>query len=376
MAIQLLSNVKIITSGNVPTTANLLPGQAAFGKINSDGKYHLFGNTGEGGDSVGKVVDIVLDTYSAISAANLETVLTSGNTTKLNIVFQDAGGTTKVTVGPAGITMGTTTMTEAGFVDNGKVVLSANPSLTVSEADAATMRSFLNVYSKAEVDGKLAGAFHVKGSVNSFTDLPENAQVGDVYNIKTAGGTDIHGVAVKAGDNVVYVAAQGDDPAGWDVLSGLVDLSAYYTSAQVDGLLADYAKSADVAATYATADSVYTKEAADAKFALQTSVYTKEQIDEQHTAINTNVSKAQQDATQALAGIETINNAGYQTAADVNAILTNGNYVADANYVHTDKNYTAADQAKVAKLKTDGDGTKVLADNGEYIEVTFSVVSI
>ena len=88
MSIQLLSNVKIITSGNVPTTANLLPGQAAFGKINSDGKYHLFGNTGEGGDGIGKVVDIVLDTYSAISAANLETVLTSGNTTKLNIVFK------------------------------------------------------------------------------------------------------------------------------------------------------------------------------------------------------------------------------------------------------------------------------------------------
>lgn len=47
MAIQLISNVKIITSGAAPTTENLLPGQAAFGKLNSDGKYHLFGNTGE-----------------------------------------------------------------------------------------------------------------------------------------------------------------------------------------------------------------------------------------------------------------------------------------------------------------------------------------
>lgn len=47
MAIQLMSNVKIITSGNKPTTANLLPGQAAFGKLNADQKYHLFGNTGE-----------------------------------------------------------------------------------------------------------------------------------------------------------------------------------------------------------------------------------------------------------------------------------------------------------------------------------------
>ena len=52
MAIQLLSNVKIITSGQMPTPDNLQPGEAAFGKLTSDGKYHLFGN------SDGEVVDI------------------------------------------------------------------------------------------------------------------------------------------------------------------------------------------------------------------------------------------------------------------------------------------------------------------------------
>ena len=126
---------------------------------------------------------------------------------------ETAEGETLVTVGKGGVVAGTTKLTKDGFVDNGKVVLSANPNLVVSEADASTMRGFLNVYSKAEVDAKLAGVYHVKGSVNSFADLPESPEVGDVYNIKTAGGTDIHGNAIKAGDNVVYVAAQDPDPA-------------------------------------------------------------------------------------------------------------------------------------------------------------------
>lgn len=260
--VQLLSNVKIITSGVMPTTANLLPGQAAFGKINSDGKYHLFGNTGEGGDA-GKVVDIVLDTYSGISAYTLEEVLAQGNTSKLNVVFTDEGGTTKVTIGPAGVVMGETSVKEDGIKVAGKDVLSAALT-TVSDDDAATMRGLLKVYSKTEIDGMLAGVYHIKGSVDAFTNLPTNAKVGDVYNIKTAGGTDIHGTPIKAGDNVVYVASNGDDPAGWDVLSGVVDLSAYYTSAQVDGLLADYAKSADV----------YTKTAANDKFLAKTDAET------------------------------------------------------------------------------------------------------
>lgn len=451
MSIQLLSNVKIITSGIVPTTANLLPGQAAFGKITSDGKYHLYGNTGEGGDA-GKVVDIVLDTYSGIDAFTLEQVLIQGNTSKLNVVFTDDGGVTKVTVGAAGLTAGTTTVKEDGIQVKGKDVLSA--ALTaVSDDDAATMRGLLKVYSKTEIDGLLAGVYHVKGSVDSFADLPTDAKAGDVYNIKTAGGTDIHGNLIKAGDNVVYVDAKGDDPAGWDVLSGLTDLSAYYTSAQVDALLADYAKSADV----------YTKTAADTKFLAKADAettyakigdsYTKDEADATHTTMNTAIQKAQTDATtgisdaaaaqkaadnaqaaaeaaqtdatQALADaaaaktqadkgvadaaaaktaadnaktaadaaqtdaitanteigktntrVKALEDAGYQTAADVNTILTDGNYVKDAAYVHTDKNYTAADQAKVAKLVTNGSGTKVLKDDGSYDTIELSVVSI
>lgn len=386
MAIQLMSNVKIITSGLTPTTANLLPGQAAFGKLTSDGKYHIFGNTGEGGGA-GKVVDIVLDTYASIAAPELEEVLASGNDTTADILFKEtAEGETLVTVGKGGVVAGTTKLTKDGFVDNGKVVLSANPNLVVSEADAAQMRTFLSVYSKAEIDAKLAGVYHVKGSVANFAALPADAVVGDVYNVKAAGGTDIHGNAIKAGDNVVYVDAKGDDPAGWDVLSGLVDLSAYYTSEQVNTLLADYAKTTEVDAkleAYAKSADVYTKTAADDKFATKADTYTKTEIDGKVTTINQSIADAKKAGTDAQAAVdaleprvETLENAGYQTAADVNKILSDGNYVQDANYVHTDNNYDATAKGKVDKIITTGDGTKVLKDDGSYDTLEIAVVSI
>lgn len=42
----LISNLKLISSGNIPSSGNLLKGQMAFGKITSgDGYYHLYGNS-------------------------------------------------------------------------------------------------------------------------------------------------------------------------------------------------------------------------------------------------------------------------------------------------------------------------------------------
>ena len=404
MAIQLMSNVKIITSGATPTTANLLPGQAAFGKLTADGKYHFFGNTGEGGGA-GKVVDIVLDTYSALDAATLETVLTSGNTTKLNIVFTDDGGVTKVTIGNTGITMGTTTMTSEGFKDNGKAVLSGNPSLTVTDEEATTMRNFLKVYSKTEIDGMVAGAFHFKGSIAAENLPTEGMKAGDVYNITTNTGKikDIHNNVMKPGDNVVYVDANGDDPAGWDTLSGVVDLSAYYTSAQVDELLKAYVtttvlngKVDELNTAIADAKKAGTDAAAAAQAAQTTADTANSAAAAAQTTANKGVTdaaaaKAAADAAQAAADaaqadatanageIANLKNAGYQTAANVQQILTDGHYVADEHYVHTDNNYDAtavANVAKAAKLVVNGDGTKVLKNDGSYDTIELSVVSI
>ena len=104
-----------------------------------------------------------------------------------------------------------------------------------------------DVYTKGEIDGKLTGALHYMGTYESFEALSADVAdgkitpaAGHVYNITTAGGTDADGVNINAGDNVIY------NGTGWDVSSGTVDLSGYYTSAQIDTKLNDYYTSSQV----------------------------------------------------------------------------------------------------------------------------------
>lgn len=71
----------------------------------------------------------------------------------------------------------------------------------------------------------VAGGVHVKGSVNTYADLPTSEQeIGDMYNVKTADAT--HGIA--AGDNVVW------DGSAWDNFGGTIDLSGYATTDQLE----------------------------------------------------------------------------------------------------------------------------------------------
>jgi hypothetical protein len=68
----------------------------------------------------------------------------------------------------------------------------------------------------------LTSAVKYRGTVASFANLPtSDLSVGDMYNVKAAGGKDSNGTAIKAGDNVVY------NGSGWDDQSGTVDLSDY-----------------------------------------------------------------------------------------------------------------------------------------------------
>lgn len=97
-----------------------------------------------------------------------------------------------------------------------------------------------NYYTKTDIDGKLTGALHYMGSYPTFAALVAactaegetpatlTPTTGDVYNIVSAGGTDASGVAIKAGDNVIY------NGTGWDVSSGTIDLSGYYSKDAAD----------------------------------------------------------------------------------------------------------------------------------------------
>lgn len=99
---------------------------------------------------------------------------------------------------------------------------------------------------RTAINSAIAGVYKVKGSVNTYGDLPADAAEGDVYNVKTADKTH----NVKAGDNVVWVGAvEGGEDAHWDVLSGVVDLTAYSTTEEINTLLSKKQKNLASSAT-------------------------------------------------------------------------------------------------------------------------------
>lgn len=113
-------------------------------------------------------------------------------------------------------------------------------------ADAAAPQA--TTYTKEEVDNKVASAvgsvYKMKGSVDDATALTAltGVVIGDVYNVVAAG--TLNGEAFEAGSNFVAIkAGAGTQTEMWDKLGGTIDLSAY-------------AKSADVANTYATKTAV------------------------------------------------------------------------------------------------------------------------
>lgn len=362
--IQLFSNVKIITTGNKPTTANLLPGQAAFGKIIEDGKYHFFGNSGEGG-AAGKVVDIVLDTIeSAVSTPTLDEVVAAGNKVEnktIQIAIHNEANQVEqsTSIAPNGIivqyfengnldSLTVLAMTgEQGFLDTNAPVLSANPARVYDAKAQTQFRKALDVLSKSEVQTLISGVYKIKGSVESFNALINNAdytpEAGDVWNIETAGGQDSHGQDIKAGDNIVFIGP--DKATDWDILAGIVDLQGYYTKTEVDGIKTD----------------------------LETKI----------TAAKSAADAAQATANQAKTTTDTIaadyvKNSEFDTKAETafDNFATEKHVVKDANYVHTDNNYTDADKAKVDKLDLSGDGSKVVTDNGSIKTLNFNVVEI
>ena len=112
---------------------------------------------------------------------------------------------------------------------NGKA-LSADITLNASDVGATTMaaveakgyltehQSLANYYNKTEIDGKLTGAMHFKGTVNTVQALPTGASVGDMYNVKSTGA------------NYAW------DGTAWDKLSENIDLSGVVpTTRKVNG---------------------------------------------------------------------------------------------------------------------------------------------
>lgn len=82
-----------------------------------------------------------------------------------------------------------------------------------------------DTYTKSEIDGKLVGAMTYKGSVETESELPQDAQVGDMYDVK------------ESGQNFAW------NGESWDALGGDVDLSGLLTK---DEASTTYATKAEI----------------------------------------------------------------------------------------------------------------------------------
>lgn len=96
-----------------------------------------------------------------------------------------------------------------------------------------------NYYNKADVEAKITGVYHYKGSVDSFDDLPTNPAIGDVYNVKSSGD--------------VNYAWTGEY---WDNLGAIFEVDDYYkknelytrseTNDEINAKLVDYTTTEDL----------------------------------------------------------------------------------------------------------------------------------
>ncbi|MPS74022.1 MAG: hypothetical protein E2590_12885 [Chryseobacterium sp.] len=79
-----------------------------------------------------------------------------------------------------------------------------------------------NYYNKGEINGMLYSVYKTKGSVANYAALPSSGNVyGDVWNL------------IDTGDNYVWVEnLNNTGSAGWDNVSGVVDLTTYHTITQ------------------------------------------------------------------------------------------------------------------------------------------------
>lgn len=162
----------------------------------------------------------------------------------------------------------------------------------VPALDADKKLKWIDVYTKSEIDGKISGVLSYKGAAAGVpTDEGKNILVGD----KT--------IAASA-DNIGHVyfyngKEYASDGSKWEELGSATDLSAYYTSAQVDAAIdADVKVEADraIAAEEALGNRITTLEEIDH------SVYaTKEEV----STLNTNLTKADTDLGARISTLET-----------------------------------------------------------------------
>ena len=94
--------------------------------------------------------------------------------------------------------------------------------VTLSGSDSSSSTALINGWNDLAKKSDITSVFKYKGSRSSVQDLPQEAEVGDVYQVGTS-----EYVCITAGTGA-------SDPAVYEELGPVVDLSAYATTAYVD----------------------------------------------------------------------------------------------------------------------------------------------
>ena len=110
--------------------------------------------------------------------------------------------------------------TTASQIESSAETVKAELSVTLNKkADKATTLEgygITDAYTKAEIDAKTSSFMKYKGQVETTNDLPSDAEIGDVYNVKSTGSN---------------YAWDGSD---WDKLSETIDLSTFAEKTEVN----------------------------------------------------------------------------------------------------------------------------------------------
>ncbi len=136
-----------------------------------------------------------------------------------------------------------TNKTYNGFTLAAACAKGVSTTVAISDGNLITSGAVASELTKYAKTSDISTVYRVKGSVETYADLPTNPTVGDVYNVKAADATH----NVKAGDNLVW----SSDKA-WDNLSGIVDTSSFATKDEVKNAVSiTIVSEADIRAMFA-----------------------------------------------------------------------------------------------------------------------------
>ncbi len=136
-----------------------------------------------------------------------------------------------------------TNKTYNGFTLASACAKGVSTTVNASDTNLITSGAVASELTKYAKTSDISTVYRVKGSVETYADLPESPTVGDVYNVKTADATH----NVNAGDNLVWSSDKV-----WDNLSGIVDTSSFATKEELKNAVSiTIVSEADIRAMFA-----------------------------------------------------------------------------------------------------------------------------